>query len=566
MQDPELRERIRAEVRSYVATVAARYVPVLAGALAVVLLIVVVPDATSQSTTGLGAPGASGAPATGVPGASAPAGTGTPTPRTGGSGGQLPLGPSLPGSSQSTPVSNVGVAVSGVQCGPGVRQFSWSPYSPLCVARWTGNNGGATAHGVTKSTITLVMRNPSDWDSTSKGSGAPTFAGLAYDTQVLVKYFNSQYELYGRQVVVKTFNGNGSFLAESANQGQDVANSDAQTAYGLGAFADGFPIVTGTYADAESSHHIIQFAPANSDVAYKANAPYRYGFPAGAVNEVQGAGIGSLVCQRMAGMKAVFAGDPSYQTVTRKFAVLEPDQPEFAGGAAVIIQDAKRCGVSVESFRYSTQISTEAQQAVQISAQLKNAHVTTVLMLTDPFMSQFMTNSAAQQQYRPEWVFTVFPPFQARQADKSEMAHSIQISPWHATTGAPSQRLCAHIYKLAGATGAPMSGPAGLDQVCTLLMAFYAGLQQAGPTLTPSSFYQGWFSLPNSSTTSDFGRWSFGSGQWSPVATFSVLQWNGTAHSNYDGGTGQFEPCGGPVDYPYENSKLGSGQLKCYGR
>jgi hypothetical protein len=268
----------------------------------------------------------------------------------------------------------------------------------------------------------------------------------------------------------------------------------------------------------------------------------------------------------MAGMNAAFAGDPTYQAATRKFAVLEPEQADFAGGAAVIVQQARRCGVNVENFQYSTDLSTEAQQAAQINARLKADHVTTVVMLTDPVMVDFMTDSASQQKYKPEWVFTVLPPAQARQADASEMAHGIDLSPWHATTGAPNTRLCARVYKQADPTGQPASGPTGVDQLCSLMMAFYAGLQAAGPTLTPQNYYQDWFTLPASAGSSDFGGWSFGQGQWSPASTFSILQWNAGAHSQYDGGTGEFEACGGPADYPYLGATLGSGQLNCYGR
>lgn len=551
MSDPEPRSAGRPETPSLIGMAATRYLPVLVGALTFVLLVVVVPDSTNRASSDVAA-GGTNSPAT------APLGTpslGGIAPSAGSSAGGFVSGPS-PGS---------GITDTGVRCRPGIRQFSWSPYAPMCVGDWTGGNGGATAHGVTAETITLVMRRPSDWDSTASSLGQPSFAALAHDTQVLVDYFNGQYELYGRKVVVKTFNGQGSFFAESANRGQASASADAQTAYDLGAFADGFPLASGTYADAESSRHIVHFAPANSEAAYKANAPYRFGFPAGAVNEMQAAGVGALVCQRMAKMNAVFAGDPAFRATSRKFAIVEPEQPQFAGNAVVVEGVMNGCGVPVETFKYSADIDSEAQQAVLITRRLKADRFTTVLMFTDPVMPQFMTASASQQQYRPEWVFPVFPQSLARQADASQMAHSIDVSPWHATTGAPNQRLCARIYKLADPQGSPQSGPQGLDFTCSLLMAFYAGLQQAGPVLTPQSFYNNWFTLPDSATSSDFGRWSFGPKQWSPAASFSVLQWNAGAHSDYDGGTGQWEPCAGPVDYPFINPKLGSGQLKCYG-
>jgi hypothetical protein len=435
----------------------------------------------------------------------------------------------------------------------------------MCTNEWSGNNGGATAHGVTASEITLVLRKPSDWDSAADATGTPRFADIAHDTEVLVDFFNGEFELYGRKVIVKTFEGRGSFFAEGANKGQELASADAQTAHDMGAFVDGFPISTGSYSDAEASRGIISFAPGNSLAAYKANAPYMYGVPLGPVAEIQGAGVAAVACQRMAKMKAAFAGDPVYQRTTRKFAVLEPEQPEYAGGGAIVVKALKKCGAPAEIYKYNADVSVEPQQADAITARMMADGVTTVLMLTDPLMSQFMTRSASQRNYKPEWVFTVFPQALARQADASQLAHAIDISPWHATTGSPKQRLCARIYQLADKGGSPQSGAQGIDASCSLLLALYSALQQAGPELTPQSFNRGWFSLPASSASSDFGRWSFGPDQWSPVASMSLLHWEADKRSSYDGGMGQWASCGGPADYPYRNAHLGSGQLRCNG-
>jgi hypothetical protein len=428
---------------------------------------------------------------------------------------------------------------------------------------WSGNNGGATSHGVTGSTITLVLRNPSDWDRLADATGTASFEEIAHDTRVLVDFFNTEFELYGRKVVVETFNGRGAFLAEGANRGQETASADAQTAYDLGAFVDGFPISTGAYSNAEAARGIISFAPGNSLAAYRANAPYMYGVPLGPVADIQGTGAAAVACQRMAKMKASFAGSAVFQETTRKFAILEPEQPEYAGGGAIAVRALQGCGAPVELYRYNADVALEAQQADSISARMQADGVTTVIMLTDPFMSQFMTQSATSRNYRPEWVFTVFPQHLARQADASQLAHSIDISPWHATTGAPEKRLCARIYELADPDGSPQSGASGIDATCSLLLALYSALQQAGPELTPQSFNEGWFNLPTSTASSDFGRWSFGSDQWSPLASMSVLHWNANEKSSYDGGMGQWEACQGPADYPYRNAKLGSGQLRC---
>ncbi|HXA42751.1 MAG TPA: hypothetical protein VNV65_07555 [Candidatus Solibacter sp.] len=560
MADSELRAAVRAEVRSYLGDVAVRYMPVVAGVLAVALIVLLVPDTTINR----GSPGLTAGSSIGAASAS-PSESGAP----GSAVSPSALGAAnLPSGSSQNPSGGTlapGVAVSGVKCGPGVRQVTWTPYAPPCIPKWSGSNGGATAHGVTGSTITLVLRNPTDWDTAAQATGVPTFAHIASDMQTMVNFFNTQYELYGRKVVIRTFNGQGSFFAEASNQDQAGASADASMAYDLGAMVDGFPITAGTYSDAESSRGIVSFAPGNSEAAYKAHAPYMYGVPLGPVAEIQGAGVGAVACQRMAKMNAIFAGDATFRATVRKFAVLEPQQPEYTGGAAVLTQEMKNCGVSVDYYPYNADINQEAQEAAQITAEMVQAHDTTALMLTDPFMSQFMTDAAGQAQYQPEWVFTIFSQTMARQASAGEMAHSIDITPWHATTGAPTQRLCAHIYSLAAPGTTAQSGPSGLDAECALLMALFAGLQEAGPGLTPQTLSRGWFSLPDSSASSDFGRWSFGPNQWSPLASFSVLQWNAGAASTYDGGTGEWEPCGGSIDYPYQNPSLGTGQLQCFG-
>ena len=570
LHDPELRTVVREEVRRYVTAVGRRYVPVVAGALVLVLLVVLVPDRTSRSS----APSVSSNAGTGgeqsalggSPDAAAAA-NGATNAATGAPGARKTSGVSGTGRASGVATGAAGTTASGVSCGAGVRQVTWTPYSPLCVPRFSGNNGGATSHGVDGSTITLVLRRPSDWDAFAGGTGAPSFAAMAHDTQVLVNFFNGQFELYGRKVVVKTFNGQGSFTTETADQGQAAANSDAQQAYDLGGFIDGWPFATGTYADAEASRKIIHFAPGTSLSSFHPNQPYRYGMPAGPVSETQGYGVAAVGCQRMANMKAAFAGDNAYHAINRKFAVLEPEQPAFAGGADIVVQQMRaNCNVQVEKITYSADLTTIPQQSTQISARLKADNITTVLMLTDPITSQFMTNAASAEAYRPEWVFTVWAQAMARQGDQSQLAHSIVVAPWHATIEPPAGRLCHRIYKLADPGSEPQSGASGLDLTCPLLMAIYAGLQQAGPNLTPQTFENGWFSLPDSNGSADFGRWSFAANQFSPLASFSLLWWNGSAKSQYDGGTGEWEPCRGPVDFPYRNPQMGSGPVTCFGQ
>src|SRR4051794_23155802 len=184
---PPTHAEIEAVVRAYLGRVARRYLPLLAGAVVLVLIVVLVPTATPRDDSQAGAVnGALGQPqgATGgttgtttAPGAvTAGAAQGTVNGATTGSGvgggaatTQVPAGPVAPSTS--------GIARSGVHCGPGKKQVTWSIYAPPCVAKYNGSNGGATTRGVTGSTVTLSYRVTHSADdaaiSAATGSAAP---------------------------------------------------------------------------------------------------------------------------------------------------------------------------------------------------------------------------------------------------------------------------------------------------------------------------------------------------------------------------------------------------------
>ena len=80
-----------------------------------------------------------------------------------------------------------------------------SGYAPPCVEPWTdGDNGGATAQGVTKDTITVALyqTQPDLLQQTffEKSGSDETLANEHDTTQEYVDYFSAHYELYGRKI------------------------------------------------------------------------------------------------------------------------------------------------------------------------------------------------------------------------------------------------------------------------------------------------------------------------------------------------------------------------------
>ena len=242
-----------------------RYIGVAAIAVAIVVIALALPSKSPKTVSGLAALGATGSAASSNGGVASSA--------KGASGGKI----------------GSGTAVNGTNCTGGATEFDSSVYAPPCMGAWTGNNGGATAHGVTAKTITLYYRY-------YKECATPTSYCSATLSVInsLVAYFNKQYETYGRQVVVKAFHGQGSVYAEADNEGQPQAQADAQTAYDLGAFAEATSFDYPPMYDALVAKGILTFGDLLPTIKTLQNdAPYVYsevGWPLAELGQCHDAG------------------------------------------------------------------------------------------------------------------------------------------------------------------------------------------------------------------------------------------------------------------------------------
>jgi hypothetical protein len=605
MDDAELKDLVRREVRSQTLGMLARYTPLLAGALAFLLLIVLVPDAQQAGGGGpdaFAAAGAAedefappGAPEAGdaLPGSTAgPEGTELLAGGTGAQGGAAspdglsgPGGVSGPGGGASRPGGapaqqggastgstagssgaprDAGVARNGTRCGRDVRQFSFTPYAPMCTPAFTGDNGGKTAHGVDAKTITLVARKTSDYDALAPAVGASSFEDSVADLRTLIDFFNTQYELYGRKVVLKTFDGQGSYASETAGQDQAGASADAQKAKDLGAFADLVPPAPAVYADALAARKIITFGLPTSVREAKANYPYKYQ-SLSAVPDLLARGVADMICQRMAKMRASFAGDAALREKERTFALIVPDTFGSAEGPNVLLDRVKRgCGISVQRYTYNANPAQGPSQAAQIASRLKADGVTTIVLAADAVFAPTMTRAAGQQEYKPEWV-TMGPNTNAiaRRMDAEQVAHMVFAHPWAPRSQPPAENDCRKIFKLANSN--PRSTSLTIDAICKPLLQFFGALHAAGPQLTPATFGKGWFSQPASKGAGGFGLWSFGENMYSPDASFTLQYWRPGVTNPFDGGSGVPVSCNEPANVPLAQVRMGSGQLRCFG-
>lgn len=630
--------QIEAAVRAYLGRVARRYVPLVVGLVAFLLVVTLVPtvsqsNQSSQSanaglssagggslpgTSAAGAPSAGGQPASAsagvVPGAGgtnptsgANPGPGASTPGATSAGPSTATGPGTanPGASSGTagaPVASggagsasqagratapagvagrgitppaapgsAGVAVSGARCGPGVRQVPWTAYAPLCVPAFHGNNGGATSHGVTGTTITLAYRLGSSAQDAAVAAAASSAnvndPEYIQDLQTYIGFFNRQYEVYGRHVVLKTFQATGDYIQEDQGQDQPQAQADAVTASQLGAFADVTFDLKGSrpYWTALAQQHVVAFGPLGFPQSdYVQEAPYWYSYtPSG--TKVGGLMV-NMACQRMKGLPAIFAGDPLYQHSTRVFGLVTPDNPEYVEIGDEIQSGLAGCGVSLaRRLTYSINVTTYQQEGISLAAQLKAKGVTTVLCYCDPLIPIFLSDAAAGQDYHPEWFQPYWGDPQGRLMTQSEWDHHALASGGMYLPD--NQNEAYRVFELAdpGHPPADQYYAAAYEEVLQL----FDGLQAAGPDLTPYSLERGLFSLPTSS--GQFGTWRSGNGAFTPAITSQLGWWDDQAKSNFDGTTGAYLNCEGGRFLPYSTAQAAvwgpaHTQLHCFGQ
>jgi hypothetical protein len=566
---------VEAAVRGYLARRFRRIGPglVFAGVLVLVLALVPPRGGGRGSLVGLGSSGTgqggggTGANAT----TSGPGAGGTVASGANGSGGAA-FSAGLGGGSGITPAAppgSAGTAVSGVRCGPGVRQVPWSAYAPWCEPAYHGNNGGATAPGVTGTTITLTYRIADSGESkavfaAAGQAGNATDQQYVQDMQSYVGLLNRQYELYGRHVVLKPYHGQSDWLQEDQGQDLNGAQADAATARDLGALADvSVYSATEPYgADLATDHVITTSTVALPASWYAERAPYAYN--ANPTNTSFAEYSSNLICQRANGLPAIFAGDASMRTKQRVFGLLVPENPYYSSGADRFESRLHQCGASVtKRINYALNIETAQQQASSAMAQMRSAGVTTVLCACDPIAPIFDTRAADQQGYHPEWNALWWGDPIGRDYSQGQWAHAT------ASAGASPNAKATEAYqayKLANPSGEPaeMYFPVPYEY----MLYVFDALQAAGPDLTPQTFEQGMFSLPPT-PAGLFGPWSYGQGAFSPRTAFQVGWWDPAYVSAYDNKKGGYRDCEGGRYFPADDpSAYGSPhtQLHCFGQ
>ena len=394
-------------------------------------------------------------------------------------------------------VAGAGTVTIGRDCSGGTVQDGNSPYSPPCL-NWNGtDNGGATTRGVTKDTITVVMRENNNSDSGSKDNQklkdqarekglTDTKEDQIRSRDALLEYFNSRFQLYGRKVKLVTYEGRGNMIKEFSGSGQEEANADAlKVGQEIGAFAD-LSAISQPYLDALVRQKVVAFGGLHlPESYYSSKAPYAWGQLIDCTTLVQNA-TDLLVKRFKPTENAVRAGSAAMRGKPRKYGLLVPDDPVYKQCVDEAKPRLRAAGIEIaKEINYSLDFSKMQQDAPNMAAQMKGAGVTTLVLVTDPALPYFLTGAATQQDYWPEWFTSG-----AALTDIDILGQFYDQDQWQFAYG---QSFLSDIFQgkdsesyRAFKAVRPNEEPAiTRDQYYYNFLMLFIGLQMAGPNLTP---------------------------------------------------------------------------------
>ncbi|WP_019877045.1 hypothetical protein [Sporichthya polymorpha] len=509
------------------------------------------PELGAVGVDAAGAPVVAGAPGTtgAAPGTSAAAPGAKP-----GKGGKVVTTAQAAGAPRAQ-----GVAAAS-NCAGGALQVAGSAYSPACV-NFSGNNGGATYRGVSADTITIAIRESSASDQREQEddedselekkaeeagiSASPADRKRELDT--LVDYFNKNYQLYGRKVKLVRYTGRGDGQAEIAGGGQEGANADAvKVAQEIKAFAD-ISALTQPYMDALVRQKVLAIGGLHMPQSYyRQRAPFAWGQLVDCTTLMNSAV--DLIAKRLpANENATRAGSASLRQKPRKYGLIFPDDAVYSQCINEARPKLKAAGISfAKEIRYALQFAKLQQEAPNMAAQLKAAGVTTLVLVTDPLLPFFLTGSATQQDFYPEWFVSGTIGTDADVAGQFYDSDQWQFALGQSYLTGFGGGKNTEAYK-AFATMKNGKPTSLVDLTYQTLMMLFIGLQQAGPNLTPATFAQGMFSYGK--RTGDYGQWSFGPNDFTSTDDAREFYYDPKALSPFNNRPGRCVPLNGGRRY-----------------
>jgi len=433
-------------------------------------------------------------------------------------------------------------------------------YASPCAKPFSGDNGGATADGVTGDAIKIVVyqADPSKdalASATVRGSGADVSPASARATyKGYFDLFEKYYNFYGRKLDVVYFPGTGS------PDDEVTARADADAIADMHPFAVmSGPNRTPAWANELVARHVMcvgQCSLAVPEKTIKDASQYLYGV--GPTPEQAGLMTAKLVTTQLAGKKAVYGGD-AVKGKTRVFGVAHYDtidgQQKAAFAALKDQFQAANVKIAVD-LPFQLDLARGQENARTMIAKLKEAGVTTVVYTGDPLTPANLTKEATAQNYFPEWVIgsnvLVDIALFGRTYDQQQWQHAFGLALTQARVNQDANPAY-NMYKW-------FNGVAPPNNTYGVILADMAqtmnGINLAGPKLSPETFKAALYNAPVSGGTPLSPRTSRGKhGLWPGIDVggsddTGLIWWNPKAHGE--------DEIGQVADGLYEYADMGN--------
>jgi hypothetical protein len=374
--------------------------------------------------------------------------------------------------------------------------------APPCVEPFEGDNGGATAPGVTEDSVKIVYyQSDPDLDplttATVAGAGAQVDVESARRTiEGFVELYSDIYETYGRTVDFEVFVGTGAGSDQAAAMADAIAIAEKEPFAVIGGPQQSSPV----FAAELASRGIICGTLCSQSLPETIVEQYEPLIWQTGPTPNQSAVLAAEIVGKLAGPgKAELAGDPAMQEEDRVYGLLHYDTPDgdhrpvFQELSAQLAENGVELATDVE---FTLDLARAQENARTNIAKLKDAGVTTVIYYGDPLTPASLTAEATAQDYRPEWILgpnvlmdtTLF----ARQTDTDQWKNGFGMS-FVSARGERSTNGAFLTYEWAYGEPPPHTSANVIEPP---IRNIFNAIHLAGPELTPESFRDGQFRYP----------------------------------------------------------------------
>lgn len=402
---------------------------------------------------------------------------------------------------ETTGVVSLNPAAFGPDCDPitGRVRMPIRAAAP-CLPFFTGNNGGATAQGITAKEIKVVYYQAQADPATTAALTAAGANNSPPDQEATMRdyvdLFNKHFQMYGRKVTIVVKAGSGESDDDAAGRADavDIATRIKPFAVFGSGTTNAFP------AELAARKILCICTVSQPQELYEQYKPY-VGYTTLMASTQGYIHRAEYVGKRLAGRNAVHAGSPLLQRTKRAFGLLYYETPDnaYRSGAQFFQKElATKYGVQLKVVQSTpSDYAAVQEQSRSVIGKLKDAGVTSVIMSEDPISPALLTQEATRQNYFPEWILTgsalTDTSLFARTYDPLQWRNAFGVS--FLTARVPEAQTDAHkVHQWHFGRNATANNQYGV--IYPTPLTFAMGVTMAGPNLTAASWQKGLFNFP----------------------------------------------------------------------